>query len=93
MTSMLVVMSVLFYTPFIMYVTVIESFEGGGTITSDFELIALPIVTTFIHLQSLINPIFVSLQSSYIRTRIKQKLVALFNWILHLILFDRVVSL
>ena len=70
--TMLVVVSVIFYTPFIV-VGVIEAVmaEDMGAL----KYFAPPICLTFVHLQSLINPIVMSLRLSYIREGIKKKLV------------------
>ena len=73
--TILVVLSILFYTPFLI-VTVIEALNGKD-VTSDFQYIASPICTTFLHLQSLINPIIMSLRLSYIRQGIKNKVHSL----------------
>ena len=75
MMTMLVVFSVLFYTPFIIG-TAIE-FVNGKEVTSDFKYIAWPICSTFVNIQSLINPIIMSLRLSYIRQGIKNKLISL----------------
>ena len=73
--TILVVLSILFYTPFLI-VTVIEALNGKD-VTSDFQYIASPICITFVHLQSLINPIIMSLRLSYIRQAIKNKVHSL----------------
>ncbi|XP_020904608.1 trace amine-associated receptor 7e [Exaiptasia diaphana] len=73
--SMLVVLSILFYSPFII-ITVIDALDGKD-VTSDFGYISAPISITFIHLQSLINPIIMSLRLSYIRQGIKNKVHSL----------------
>ncbi|XP_028519332.1 histamine H2 receptor-like [Exaiptasia diaphana] len=78
MTSILVIASILFYVP-VVVVTVIQAIEGSD-VTDDFKYISAPICATFLHLQSLINPILVSLRLSYIRTSIKNKLATVFNW-------------
>ena len=71
----LVALSILFYTPFII-VTVIQAVTDKD-VTSDFNFIAMPICATFVHLQSLINPIIMSLRLSYIRQGIKNQVANL----------------
>lgn len=71
--TMLLVVSVLFYAPLIVVFAV--KAVMGDNVKSDFKYIAMPIGVTFIHLQSLINPIVMSLRLSYIRNQIKNKLL------------------
>ncbi|XP_020910296.1 histamine H2 receptor [Exaiptasia diaphana] len=75
MMTILVIASVLFYTPYII-VSVIKATRGTD-VTSNFQYVATPICATLIHLQSLINPIIMSLRLSYIRQGIKNKLASL----------------
>ena len=73
--TILVVLSILFYIPSTI-VTVIQVVKGEDE-TSDFQYLTMPICTTFTHLQSLINPIIMSLRLSYIRQAIKNKVTSL----------------
>lgn len=72
-TMILVVLATfLLYCPYI--TVVIIEFSKGKFTTNDFQYISHPIGATFIHLQSLVNPIVISLRLSYIREGIKSKL-------------------
>ncbi|KAK3737847.1 hypothetical protein QZH41_004787 [Actinostola sp. cb2023] len=71
-TSMLVLTSVLFYCPLI--ITVIIEAIKGKDVSDDFKYIARPIYESFIYLQSLVNPLIISLRLSYIRQGVKNKL-------------------
>ncbi|XP_020915760.1 adenosine receptor A2b-like [Exaiptasia diaphana] len=72
MTVTIVVMSFLFYMPLII-TTVIEALRKD--VSRDFKYHAVFVCLTFVHLQSLIIPIILSLRLSYIREGIKNKLV------------------
>lgn len=71
-TAMIVITTVIFYSPMIICV-IIESFKGKD-VTDDFKWISQPISVTFINLQSLVNPLIMSLQMSNIRKSVKKKL-------------------
>ncbi|XP_020910380.1 histamine H2 receptor-like [Exaiptasia diaphana] len=77
MTTILVIVSILFYVPFII-IAVIQAVKSKD-VMRDLTYIDIPICLTLLHVQSLINPILVSLRLSYIRTSIKNKLVSCFN--------------
>ncbi|XP_020911902.1 histamine H2 receptor-like [Exaiptasia diaphana] len=77
MATILVIVSILFYVPFIIVVAI--QAVAGKDVTSDFKYVAMAICLTLLHLQSLVNPILVSLRLSYIRTSIKNKLVSCFS--------------
>ena len=70
--ALLVITTVLFYCPGI--VSGIIQAAKGKEVTDDFQYIAFPIFVTFIHLQSLVNPLIMSLRLSYIRKGVKKKL-------------------
>ncbi|KXJ17236.1 Trace amine-associated receptor 7b [Exaiptasia diaphana] len=70
--TVLVGSMVAFYIPF-MIVAVIEA-VWGNDVTREFKFLKGPVCATFLHLQSLINPIIMSLRLSYIRQGIKNKL-------------------
>ncbi|KAK3752307.1 hypothetical protein QZH41_001501 [Actinostola sp. cb2023] len=63
--SMLVLASVLFYSP--LFITAIIKAIKGKDVPGDFKYISQPIYATFIYLQSLVNPLIMSLRLSYIR--------------------------
>ncbi|KAK3741765.1 hypothetical protein QZH41_002171 [Actinostola sp. cb2023] len=73
--SMLVLASVLFYSPVII-TAIIKAIEGKN-VPGDFKYISQPIYATFIYLQSLVNPLIMSLRLSYIRQGVKNKLFCL----------------
>lgn len=74
MTMTLILLATfLFYCPYIIN-SVILSFKGKN-VTDDFKYINFAIDSTFVHLQSLVNPIVVSLRLSYIRKGVKDKLL------------------
>ncbi|XP_020916242.1 histamine H2 receptor-like [Exaiptasia diaphana] len=77
MMTILVIVSILFYVPFIIVAVIIA--VAGKDVTSDFKYVAMFICLTLLHLQSLINPILVSLRLSYIRTSIEKKLISCFS--------------
>lgn len=70
--TMLIVLSLLFYIPFIV-VSAVAAVKGKH-VTSDFRYLSIPVCATLIRLQSLINPIIMSLRLSRIRQGIKNKL-------------------
>ncbi|KXJ14917.1 Trace amine-associated receptor 7h [Exaiptasia diaphana] len=72
MMTVLVGLMVAFYIPF-MIVAVIEA-VWGKDVTREFKYLSAAVCLTFLQLQSLINPIFMSLRLSYIRQGIKNKL-------------------
>ncbi|KXJ21526.1 hypothetical protein AC249_AIPGENE782 [Exaiptasia diaphana] len=68
--GLLVIASILLYCPFI-----INTILLATNVVDASSLISTPgFNVTFIHLQSLLNPIFVSLRLSYIREGVKNKL-------------------
>lgn len=69
--TLLVFASFIFYCPLIIR-AILES-VGGEDITEDFKYISLPVCMTFVHLQSLVNPVM-SLRLSHIRNGVKRKL-------------------
>ncbi|XP_020908018.1 histamine H2 receptor [Exaiptasia diaphana] len=70
--TILVGLMVVFYIPF-MIVAAIEA-VGGKDVTREFKYLSSPVCITFLQLQSLINPIIMTLRLSYIRQGIKNKL-------------------
>ena len=70
--SMLVLATVLFYCPLVI-TAIIEAIKGKD-VTDDFKYISQPIYATFIYLQSLVNPLIMSLRLSYLRQGVKNKL-------------------
>ena len=70
--ALLVITTVLFHCPSI--VALIIEVAKGKQVTDDFQYIALPIFITFVCLQSLANPLIMSLRLSYIRKGVKKKL-------------------
>lgn len=71
--AVIVIATLVFYCPYI--VTAIIQLTKGKDVTDDFQYISFAISGTFIHLQSLVNPIFISLRLSYIREGIKNILL------------------
>ncbi|KAK3730265.1 hypothetical protein QZH41_005248 [Actinostola sp. cb2023] len=71
-TGMLVLATVLFYCPLIIS-AIIEAIKGKD-VTDDFKYISQPIYATFVYLQSLVNPLIMSLRLSYLRQGVKNKL-------------------
>jgi len=74
--SMLVLAIVLFYCPFIITAAIIEAIKGKD-VPDDFKYISQPIYITFAYLQSLVNPLIMSLRLSYLRQGVKNKLFCL----------------
>lgn len=70
--TMVVVASSIFYLP--MMISFIIEAVFGKHLTVDFKYVALPIYLTFVHLQSIVNPVIISLRFSYIREGVMQKL-------------------
>jgi len=74
MTMALVVLSTfLFYCPYILNGILLST--KGKDFSDDFKFINFAIDLTFIHLQSLVNPIVISLRLSYIRAGVKTKVL------------------
>jgi len=74
MTMALVVLSTfLFYCPHIINSILLST--KGKDFSLHFQFINFPIDSTFIHLQSLVNPIVISLRLSYIREAVKNKVL------------------
>jgi len=71
--GMIVVATILLYCPFIIN-TAIE-FALRESTKDAFQFIAFATELTFVHLQSLVNPIVISLRLSYIREGVKKKLL------------------
>lgn len=71
--SLIVVATFLFYCPYI--ITTIIHLTQGKDVTDDFQYLSFTISVTFVHLQSLVNPIVISLRLSYIREEIKNNLL------------------
>lgn len=67
--GMLVIASTLCYLPYII-TGVVQSTKGKDA-TDDFQYISFTIGITFAHLQSLVNPMIISLRLSYIRDGVK----------------------
>ncbi|KAK3702396.1 hypothetical protein QZH41_007470 [Actinostola sp. cb2023] len=76
-TGMLVLATVFFYCPFIIS-AIIEAIKGKD-VTDDFKYISQPIYLTFVYLQSLVNPLLMSLRLSYLRQGLKNKLFCRLN--------------
>jgi len=73
LTMVVLVMATLVcYCPII--ITVIIESVHGKNVTEDFQYIAQGISVTFVSLQSLLNPLIVSLRASNIRAGVKKKL-------------------
>jgi len=73
MTMVLIVLSTfLFYCPYIINSILLST--KGKNFTDDFKFIYFAIDLTFIHFQSLVNPIVISLRLSYIREGVKNKI-------------------
>lgn len=71
--TVIVLATFLLYCPNI--VSSIIQLTKGKDITDDFQYISHPISVTSAHLQSLVNPILISLRLSYIREGVKNKLL------------------
>lgn len=71
--AMIVLATFVFYCPFIIH-AIIQTTKGNN-ITDDFIFIGFAIEVTFVHLQSLVNPIVVFLRLSYILEGVKKKLL------------------
>lgn len=69
----LVLVTFVCYCPFI--ITVIIETVHGKDVTKHFKYIAQVIYITFVNLQSLVNPLVVSLRMSNIRASVKMKLL------------------
>jgi len=70
---MLVIATFVCYSPLI--ITAIIETVKGKDVTEDFKFIAQAISVTFINLQSLVNPLIVSLRMSRIRTSVGKKTI------------------
>ncbi|KAK3726502.1 hypothetical protein QZH41_003897 [Actinostola sp. cb2023] len=75
--AILVFASILFYCP-VMVTLVIQALKGKD-VTDDFKYIAYPIYATFGHLQSLVNPLIMSLRMSCVRQGVKKRLHGLLH--------------
>jgi len=71
--GLVVLATFLFYCPLIVF-TAIQSTQRKY-VTDDFQFISFATELTFIHLQSLVNPIVIYFRLSYIREGIKDKLL------------------
>jgi len=75
--NLLVLATFVCFSPII--ITAIIEAVKGSEFTDDFKYIAIPISATFINLQSMANPLTVSLRMSAIRKGIKKKLFCRYN--------------
>jgi len=75
--GMLVLAAFICYCPFII-TTIIDAVKGRD-VTEDFKYIAIPIAVSLANLQSLVNPLTVSLRMSAIRKGVTNKLLFKFN--------------
>lgn len=69
-TSILLLASFIFYSPYII-IGIIQSIKGNED--SEFlRYLSVPVGTTFLHLQSLVNPFIMTIRLSYMREEIKK---------------------